>query len=199
MGKNILTLLAIIMNMATFAAGRISPLGISWETDSQQDTQFPGKHDSVYGWRLAFFTGAHRRMIGFATAVFANDDALANGYVGGLQTAPLFNTAGDCELGVWQISGFYNKVSGNCNGIQISTFYNDVGGYFVGLQTALYNEAKLDTAGMQIGLVNKGGTVMGMQVGLLNFAKSLKGVQLGLLNLVDSSMMIVFPVARIGW
>lgn len=201
MKKSVVLVCLSLVNMMAFAAGRFSPLGISIEesTVAKQDSQYPDRHDYVYGWRLAFVSGAHSRMVGLATAVFANNDASAGGYVGGLQTAALFNTAGDCELGVWQISGFYNKVSGNCNGIQVCTFCNNVGGYLSGLQTALYNEVKLDTAGMQIGLLNRGGTVIGMQIGLWNFAKSLQGVQLGLLNFVDDSMMKVFPVVRIGW
>lgn len=201
MKKSVVLVCLSLVNMMAFAAGRFSPLGISMEasTAAKQDSQYPDRHDYVYGWRLAFISGAHSRMIGLATAVFANNDASAGGYVGGLQAASLFNTAGDCELGIWQLSGFYNKVSGNCNGLQVCTVYNDVGGYFGGLQTALYNKVKLDTAGMQIGLLNRGGTVIGMQIGVLNFAKSLQGVQLGLLNFVDDSMMTVFPVVRIGW
>lgn len=201
MKKSVVLVGLSLVNMMAVAAGRFSPLGISIEesTVAKQDSQYPDRHDYVYGWRLAFVSGAHSRMVGLATAVFANNDASEGGYVGGLQTAALFNTAGECELGVWQISGFYNKVSGNCNGLQVCTFYNDVGGYFGGLQTALYNEVKQDAAGMQIGLLNRGGTAIGMQIGLLNFAKSLQGVQLGLLNFVDDSMMTVFPVVRIGW
>ena len=201
MKKSVVLVGLSLVNMIAGAAGRFSPLGISIEESAvaKQDSQYPNRYDYVYGWRLAFVSGAHSRMVGLATAVFSNNDASAGGCVGGLQSAALFNTAGDCELGVWQISGFYNMVSGNCNGFQICTFYNDVGGYFGGLQTALYNEVKLDTAGMQIGLLDKGGTVMGVQIGLLNFAKSLQGVQLGLLNFVDDSMMTVFPVVRIGW
>ena len=201
MKKSVVLVGLSLVNMMAFAAGRFSPLGISIEESAvtKQDTQYPDRHDYVYGWRFAFISGAHSRMVGLATAVFANNDLSAGGYVGGLQTAALFNTAGDCELGVWQISGFYNKASRNCNGFQACAFYNDVGGYFCGLQTALCNRAKLDTAGMQIGLVNGGGTVMGMQIGLFNIAKTLQGVQLGLLNFVDNSVMTVFPVVRIGW
>lgn len=189
------------LNMMAFAVDRFSPLGIAMavSTVDERDSQFPARNDYVYGWRFAFISGAHSRMVGLATGVFANEDALAGGYVGGLQTASLFNTAGDCELGVWQISGFYNKVAGDCNGFQVCAFRNVVDGYFVGLQTALYNEAKSNTAGMQIGLWSRGGNVMGVQIGLLNFAKSLQGAQLGLLNFVDDSKMSVFPVARVGW
>ena len=201
MKKSVVLVGLSLVNMMAFAAGRFSPLGISIEesTVARQDSQYPDRHDYVYGWRLAFVSGAHSRMVGLATAVFANNDAAAGGDVGGLQAAALFNTAGDCELGVWQISGFCNKVSGNCNGLQACAFYNDVEGYLVGLQTALYNEVKSDMAGMQIGLLNRGGTVMGMQIGLLNFARSLQGVQLGLWNLVDDSAMTMFPIVRIGW
>ena len=201
MKKSIVFVWLSFIGMIAGAAGRFSPLGISIaeSTAAKYDSQYPDRHDYVYGWRLAFISGAHSRMVGLATAVFANKDASAGDCVGGLQVAALLNTAGDCELGVWQISGFYNKVSGNCNGLQVCTFYNNVGGYFGGLQTALYNEVKQDAAGMQIGLLNRGGTAIGMQIGLLNFAKSLQGVQLGLLNFVDDSMMTVFPVVRIGW
>jgi len=192
--------LSLVCVMA-FASGRFSSLGISIKesTVAMRDFQYPDRNDCVYGWRLTLISGAHSRMVGLATAALANNDSSAGGCVGGVQTAALFNTAGDCELGAWQISGFYNKVSENCNGLQVCVFCNDVRGYFGGLQTALYNEVRQDTAGAQIGLINTGGTVIGMQMGMLNFAKSLQGVQLGLLNFVDDSMMTVFPVVRIGW
>ena len=201
MKKSVVLVGLSLVNMIAVAAGRFSPLGISIEesTSLNKESQYPNRHAYVYGWRFALGSAAHSRMVGLATAVFANNDASAGGYVGGLQTAALFNTAGDCEFGVWQISGFCNKVSRDCNGLQVCTFYNEVSGYFVGLQTALYNKVKQDTAGMQIGLLNSGGAVMGMQIGLVNLAKSLQGVQLGLLNFEENSMMMVFPVVRLGW
>ena len=201
MKKSMVLASLLFVNLMSFAAGRFSPLGISLEESMEpvRDSQFPGRSDYVYGWRLTFVSSAHARMVGLATAVFANNDVSAHGYVGGLQVASLFNTAGEGELGVWQISGFYNMVSGNCNGIQVCSAFNEVNGYLSGMQIAMGNRAKADCAGGQIGLLNKGGDVMGMQIGLLNFAKSLQGVQIGVLNFVDESMMSLFPVIRIGW
>lgn len=201
MKKSVFVLMALALNLGAFAMGRFSPLGVSIVTSksSGSDAQLPEKYDYVYGVRLSLLSGAHRRMVGLATAVCANYDDVADGTVGGLQIAGLFNTAGDGELGVGQISGFFNGVSRNCNGVQICSVYNKAAGYFSGCQVALFNGAKSDCAGAQIGLFNRGGSVMGLQIGLLNFAESLQGMQLGVLNFVDSSMMSMFPVVRIGW
>ena len=203
MKKHVFLFVVFFLNFMAFAVGRFSPLGLSWVSSvgktMRQDQQFPDREDYVYGFRLAFLSGAHSRMVGLATAVFANEDATANGYVGGFQTASLFNTAGDCELGVWQISGFYNMISMNCNGFQVCSSYNDVDGYLNGLQVAIYNEVKSDCTGAQIGLFNRGGNALGLQIGVLNFAKSLQGLQVGVLNFVDESKMAMFPAIRIGW
>lgn len=202
MKKLVLVLMALSMSQSVFATGRFSPLAVSIGTSksSSGDVQLPGKDDYVYGWRLSLFSGAHSRMVGIATAVFANNDALVDdGIVGGLQIAGFFNTADDSEIGVGQLSGFYNGVSKGCNGVQLCAVCNLAEGYFSGLQLAMYNEAKSDCAGFQIGLLNNGGTVMGMQIGLLNFAQSLQGLQLGLLNFVEQSMMSMFPIVRVGW
>lgn len=195
-----LLVLSFLAGMS-FATDRISVFGISIDAsqDREHDSQFPDRDDYVYGWRGALFSGAHRRMVGLSTAVFANNDDSAQGVVGGLQTAILFNTAASCEMGAWQISGFCNWVSDGGNGLQLSVTCNRVGVYFNGLQIGLYNEVKHDFAGVQVGLVNQGGDVWGVQIGLDNFAKSLHGIQIGVLNLVKDSQMTVFPVIRLGW
>jgi hypothetical protein len=176
------------------AALRFSPLGISITADEQ----FPNSMEAVYGWRLALFNCSHRGMIGLATAVFVNYDSKDYGYVGGLHTAAIYNSAGNCEFGVWQIAGVCNRITDGGNGFQGAVFYNEVGRYFNGAQIAYVNSTKSLT-GLQVGCFNSGGDVGGLQIGLVNMAKSLVGVQLGLLNFVDESTMSMFPVVRIGW
>ena len=202
MKKSMLLFACLSVSLVTLADGRFSPFGISISTSSAagQDSQFPGRQDYVYGWRFAVFSAAHKRMVGLATAVFANDDnSVYGGDVGGLQVASIFNTASNAELGLWQLAGFHNKVGSGCNGLHLCVFYNLAYGYFNGLQLALRNEAKSDYAGAQVGLFNEGNTVMGTQIGLINTARSLKGMQIGLMNFVEESVMTAFPVIRIGW
>lgn len=199
MKKLVLLLTLVAVNLMAMGGSRYSVIGISlYGADrARNDLQFPDRNGCVYGWRLAFISGKNSRMIGLATAVFANDDA--HGYVGGLQVASLLNTADDCELGVWQISGLYNQIARNCNGVQVSSFCNKVGGYFNGMQIGMCNEVKSDCAGFQVGLWNKAQSAWGAQIGLLNYATHLQGVQIGLLNFVESSQMTAFPIVRVGW
>ena len=205
MKKVTFVIVSVLASATLFAEGRFSPIGMSiglYLTPNNYEgvAQFPLCEDGVYGFRLALGCAANRNMVGLAPAVYANDDAAARGNVGGLQVAPAFNTAGKGELGVWQVSGFYNKVADSANGFQVCAFLNEVDqGYFYGLQTALGNKVGADFCGMQIGLYNACGAETGMQIGLWNDAKSLCGIQIGLLNFVTESPMICFPVLRIGW
>ena len=202
MKKVLLFVVAALSAASLSAYGRFSPVGISinYSNGSSADAQYPSSGDSVYGWRFTLLGGAHRNMVGLASAVFVNDDGAVGGYVGGLQACALFNTAGTGELGVWQLAGVYNKVLDSANGFQACAFYNEVSrGYFNGLQIALWNVAHTTLCGMQVGLYNDCDSTWGMQIGLVNRAKSLAGVQLGALNFVQSSNMAMFPIFRIGW
>ena len=207
MKKAAFVIVSVLASATMFAEGRFSPIGMSIGfyptpvgTPEEGVAQFPLPEDGVYGFRLALGCVANRNMVGLAPAVYANDDAAARGYVGGLQVAPAFNTAGMGELGVWQLSGFYNKVVDSANGFQACAFWNEVErGYFYGLQTALGNKVSADFCGMQIGLYNAGEATMGMQIGLWNSAKSLCGMQIGLLSCVHDAPLICCPVLRFGW
>lgn len=201
MKKTVFVAISVLASATLLAEGRFSPFGLSFTHGERRgEAQFPSSDDGVYGWRLAIVNGAHRDMVGLATAVLANDDAYANGYVGGLQVASIFNTAGKGELGIWQVAGVYNSVDDTANGFQVCAFYNELKqGYFNGLQIALCNKASVDFCGMQIGLYNDCDVASGMQIGVYNQAKTLAGIQIGLLNCVTDSQLIVFPVLRIGW
>lgn len=206
MKKVLIFVVSVLSSTSLFAYGRFSPIGISINCSQgangrdSSDAQFPSSDDNVYGWRLAFICGAHRNMVGLASGIIANDDGSMDGYVGGLQACALFNTAGTGELGVWQLSGFYNKVENSANGFQACAFFNEVSrGYFNGLQIAMANVANATLCGMQLGLYNDCDSTWGMQIGLVNRSQSLAGVQLGVLNFVQSSKMAMFPIVRIGW
>lgn len=195
MKRLVLTIAMSLMATCSLAAGKFSTIGMSFNGSAQ----FPASYNSVYGWRFAVFSGGHQDMYGLATALFANNDAAVGGHVGGLQTAILFNTANDCEFGIWQIAGMFNTVSRGCNGLQLSLLYNKSGEYFNGVNLALCNYVSGDAMGMQLGLVNIATSIYGMQIGLVNVADALGGVQVGLVNVVHQSDMFVFPVVRLGW
>ena len=201
MKKLVVAFALISLNLMTWGYEQVSPLGFSImeSQNSENDSQFPKRDGYVYGWRSSLFSAAHHRMVGLATAVFANNDAAAQGYVGGVQTAILFNTAEDAELGLSQFSVFCNKVTTNSNGVQISAFYNEVGGYFNGVQIGMFNEVKSECFGAQIGLLNNALSAKGVQLGLCNSTESLQGIQIGLFNLVKSSQLVFSPVVRVGW
>ena len=201
MKKSLVMAMVVLSAAGAFAEGKFSPLGVSISQSAyaSQDNQFPGRSDSVYGWRLALFSGAHRGMYGLATAVFVNADADANGDAGGLQIASLFNTAYGAEIGLWQLAAFHNSLSNSGNGFQLCAFHNSSGGYFNGVQISIYNQSTQDMAGMQVGVVNRARSMYGVQIGVLNNAYSLVGAQLGLINIVQDSQMVMFPIVRIGW
>ena len=178
---------AAISVFTAWADEKISVLGISLEgTDSRYtDQQYPASVDYVYGWRLAFLTGAHKRMIGLSTAIIGNDDKAVRGYVGGLQFAVGFNQVDSGEFGLWQIAVFHNGVRNGFNGLQCSVFHNLAEGYFNGLQIAVGNEAESDFLGAQLGLINKATYLYGAQLGLYNESRHMHGFQLGVINYAE--------------
>ena len=110
---------------------------------------------------------------------------IANGYVFGIQSAGIFNTAKEV-LGA-QTAGLFN-ISKDITGGQASGLFNIANGNVNGAQvTGLFNISSGTVNGGQIsGLANIGHAVDGIQAtGLLNVAKSVNGIQIGVINVAD--------------
>lgn len=130
-------------------------------------------------------------------ALIGNETA---GRFGGLQLGLMgSDNAGDytgLSFGV-----FGHRTKGHMRGWQISGIGN-VSGPLDGAQTSgLFNRARSDGRGLQLGALNFCDRITGVQIGALNYARTMTGIQIGALNIIrESSVPIMVGVnARLSF
>ncbi|MBN1961939.1 MAG: caspase family protein [Deltaproteobacteria bacterium] len=104
----------------------------------------------------------------------------------GLQTAGVFNIANSSFKGA-QISGGFNVVKEDFTGAQITGILNQSSAYMTGVQIGLINLGGTKLTGSQIGLINISDDLSGGQIGLVNIGDKVNGTQIGLVNVSDNA------------
>jgi hypothetical protein len=123
-----------------------------------------------------FVGGRSYAVEGFDLSIGAN---IVEQDVRGLQLTAGVNVVGGDAGGV-QIAAGANIVRGAARGVQIAAGPN-IADEMSGLQLSVINIGGT-VNGAQIGVVNIGGTVKGAQIGVVNVAKDLQGVGVGVIN-----------------
>ena len=119
----------------------------------------------------------------------------------GVSLAGLFNITGIDDYGL-SIGGVGNFTGYNTNGIYLAGLINYAGDeqrglqiagltniarYSKGVQIGATNIARIELAGLQVGLFNYAPYGKGVQIGLVNFSKRFRGAQIGLVNLTPTT------------
>jgi len=149
--------------------------------------------DSVL-FRFNLFVGAHR-----CTYIF--DLGLIGGItdyeMNGLAISGIFNRIGT-SAGAFQFAGICNYSGWDMSGCQLSAAWNWTEGRFAGLQIGLVNKGgRLD--GLQIGGFNMAEQGSGVQIGVVNISERLEGLQIGALNINRDSAVPVMPILNFAF
>lgn len=163
-----LILTALIVLMVGVTARAAGARGTGYGAISLfQPVQYPDSATSVRGLRLNVFYGRHHDLTGLDLGVpsFLTPLNTLNGTLFGVQ------------------SGFYNESRRvHPIGFQWGTM-NYTREHLAGLQVAGGNITGDTVTGVQIGIVNRAGSLRGVQIGGFNYAGELAGLQIGLSNL----------------
>jgi hypothetical protein len=134
------------------------------------------------GLSIAGFATVHRgALAGVELAAFTS---IATGPLSGVQASAFLDYAGSVSGA--QASGLASISAGPVEGVQAAGFASISGGAVDGVQLAGGTSIADDVQGLQLSLVNIGGSIDGAQIGLINIADDVTGVQLGLVNVADS-------------
>ncbi|MEO8184211.1 MAG: hypothetical protein ABI895_35775, partial [Deltaproteobacteria bacterium] len=134
------------------------------------------------GLSAAGFASLHRgELMGVELASFTS---VATGPLTGVQAAGFFDYAGSVS-GV-QAAGFVSLSAGPVGGVQAAGFASISTAVVDGVQIAAGTSIADDVRGLQLSLVNIGGSIDGAQIGLVNVADDVTGLQLGLVNVAHS-------------
>ena len=122
----------------------------------------------------------------------------AGGEVHGIQAAGVFNTAGGEVHGI-QAAGIFNTAGGEVHGQQAAGIFNTAGGEVHGLQAAgIFNVAGGDVHGLQAsGIYNKAGMLHGAQAAPVNVNEGGQGVMFGIVNLSESEDILPFGIVNV--
>lgn len=128
----------------------------------------------------------------------------------GLQTGGLFAAAGD-DLHGFQLGGLFAATGDEMQGLQVGGLFS-AAGKLAGIQISAgasftdggvgaqlaggLARAPSDLTGLQLAIVNIGGTVHGAQIGLVNIADTVDGAQIGLVNIADRTDA---PIGAFSW
>ncbi|MCA9665380.1 MAG: caspase family protein [Myxococcales bacterium] len=137
---------------------------------------------------------ASRDMLGSQIALGLN---VAGGDVDGTQIALGANIAAGVVDGA-QISLGTNVAARGVDGTQITLGANIAAGEMRGSQIAVGLNQARHLSGVQIGLLNVGGTINGAQIGLINIAHTVTATQIGLINAAARSDRPVGLLSFIG-
>lgn len=146
---------------------------------------------------ISLGASAADRLDGVALALGGN---LSRGHVRGAQLSFGFNSTRERSDGL-QLAMLGGNLSREVRGAQIAAGFN-ASRRVSGAQLGAIVEVADEIDGMQLGLVNIGGSVSGAQVGLVNIARSVDGAQIGLFNLageLDGAALGIVSVARDGY
>jgi hypothetical protein len=91
-----------------------------------------------------------------------------------LQLAGINNYADHTQKGSFQIAGLVNNSEKGKSALQIAAIINNA-----------------DTAGIQIGLLNRANKLRGLQIGLINQADTASGILLGIINIVKKGYHVL--------
>lgn len=127
--------------------------------------QYPSRTRSITGVRLNVFYGLNRNLTGLDLGVLS----------------PITLNTLDGRLTGMQ-SGFYNQIGKDGLGFQWAAM-NYAKQSFTGVQLGVGNITARSVDGMQVGFINRAGTLRGVQIGAFNYTADLTGLQIGFSNL----------------
>lgn len=150
----------------------------------------------VWGVDIGLASGVESSSYGIQTAVWIADQGIAAGLIMPLGAGRIRNCYGVCVGGaIWGnhqkglMASYAGTIYDHGRGIQISSAYNVTDSTFAGLQIAGAVNAvawrKGSMSGLQIGVINIGGTINGGQIGVINIARNLTGFQVGAVNVAS--------------
>lgn len=175
LGRLALTALPLLALPASLAGQDTKPIQVSLVTP----VQIFSESYAIQGLRLNVLYGRSAGMSGI-------DIGVANHVTGDLSGIEV---------------GLVNLVEAQMEGLQIGLYNSvqDAAGVQLGVLFGLagVNEVKGRMQGLQVAVVNIGGTFEGLQFGLVNIADDMNGIQLGLVNIIRSKEELgILPIVN---